>query len=94
MPTIIIPDKICPHCGGDKWFQSSFKSRSKYKDKDKIFIRYMCYIKVTEGNNRWKTNNKFFVVFKGLFIFIQKVFRTIHLPICHNPFLHHILLNA
>ena len=57
MPTIIIPDKICPHCGGDKWFQSSFKSRSKYKDKDKIFIRYMCYIKVTEGNNRWKTNN-------------------------------------
>lgn len=57
MPTVIIPDKVCPHCGGTKWRQSSFKSRSKYKDKDKIFIRYMCYVKVTEGINRWKTNN-------------------------------------
>jgi len=57
MPTVIIPDKICPHCGGTKWRQSSFKSRSKYKDKDKIFIRYMCYVKVTEGINRWKKNN-------------------------------------
>jgi hypothetical protein len=57
MPTVIIPDKICPHCGGDKWFQSSNKSRSKYKDKDKIFIRYICFILRTEGINRWKKNN-------------------------------------
>ena len=57
MPTIIIPDKICPHCGGNKWFQSFHKSRSKYKDEDKIFIRYMCAIKVAEGINKWKTNN-------------------------------------
>lgn len=57
MPTIIIPDKICPHCGGNKWFQSFHKSRSKYKDEDKIFIRYMCATKVAEGINKWKTNN-------------------------------------
>ena len=57
MPTVIIPDKICPHCGGDKWFQSSNKSRSKYKDKDKRFIRYMCSIIRIEGINRWKKNN-------------------------------------
>lgn len=26
MPTIDIPDKICPHCGGTKWYQHGNKS--------------------------------------------------------------------
>ena len=31
MPTIDIPDKICPHCGGTKWYYSPKKENYKCK---------------------------------------------------------------
>jgi hypothetical protein len=38
MPTVTIPDKICSHCGGNKWFLSY----SKYKNK--VYENYTCTI--------------------------------------------------
>ncbi len=35
MPTIDIPDKICPHCGGTKWYTNN--------------IRYWCYSRRNEN---------------------------------------------
>ena len=42
MPTIDIPDKVCPHCGGTKWFMVIQDGYTKYH----------CYEKKKE---RWKT---------------------------------------
>jgi hypothetical protein len=41
MPTVDIPDKICPHCGGTKWYINE--------------ERYMnvCYEKLLENNRRY-----------------------------------------
>jgi hypothetical protein len=51
MPTIDIPNKICPHCGGTKWFEY----KAKYKDK--IYIKYSCLLKVKENHKQFKKNN-------------------------------------
>ena len=41
MPTIIIPDKICSHCGGTEWYynkkNNSYYCRNKQKDKQKAY---------------------------------------------------------
>jgi hypothetical protein len=45
MPTIDIPDKICPHCGGIKWYQHG--------------NRYWCYIRRNEKQKAlFKNRNK------------------------------------
>lgn len=49
MPTIDIPDKICPHCGGIRW-KSEYKTLAKG---DKVLI-YRCSVRATERNKRWK----------------------------------------
>lgn len=42
MPTVIIPDKICPHCGGTKWY---------------VHTNYTtCYKKLLEANKRYHTS--------------------------------------
>jgi hypothetical protein len=51
MPTIDIPDKICPHCGGTKWFQYN----SKYKDK--VYTKYSCSLKIKQNTKRFQQNN-------------------------------------
>jgi hypothetical protein len=51
MPTIDIPDKICPHCGTTKWFMH------KRKYKDKIYIKYTCTVKLSESNIKFRKNN-------------------------------------
>jgi hypothetical protein len=51
MPTVIIPDKICPHCGGNKWF---FRITTK---KDKKYNSYECYIKSYERKKKWQQDN-------------------------------------
>lgn len=52
MPTIDIPDKICPHCGGTKWFLVY----QKYKDK--VYTIYNCYVKRKEGYKKWNAENR------------------------------------
>ena len=56
MPTIDIPDKICPHCGGTKWFTKI----DKRINKDgilKIYVTHTCSIINTERNKKWASEN-------------------------------------
>ena len=45
MPTIDIPDKICSHCGGTKWYYSSKKPNHK------------CKKLINEQWNNWRNSN-------------------------------------
>jgi hypothetical protein len=56
MPNIIIPDKICPHCGGNKYLIEKTKRPSK-SNPDYIRIRYRCVVQSDERSKRWKLNN-------------------------------------
>ena len=47
MPTLILPDKICPHCGGTKWITSFTKKGS---------ITHTCVIKKKEYDKKWAVN--------------------------------------
>ena len=42
MPTVIIPEKICSHCGGNKWYQHG--------------NRYWCYIRRNEKEKALRKN--------------------------------------
>lgn len=44
MPTVIIPDKICSHCGGTKWYINP-KTRQE-----------LCYQRILESNKRYHTS--------------------------------------
>lgn len=50
MPTIIIPDKICPHCGGNKWYM--------YYRKDRNLTDYTCHIKIINNQSNYSKNNR------------------------------------
>lgn len=52
MPTIDIPDKICPHCGGIRW-TSEYKTLASG---EKV-LRYRCSVRAVERSNKWKLNN-------------------------------------
>jgi hypothetical protein len=56
MPTIDIPDKICPHCGGIRWVLENRKKPTK-SDPNKRIIRYRCVIRGKERYIRWVENN-------------------------------------
>jgi len=56
MPTIDIPDKICEHCGGTKWFTKI----DKRINKDGILKKYVthtCFVINTERNKKWASEN-------------------------------------
>lgn len=40
MPTIDIPDKICPHCGGTKWYVHGNRYWCSVRRNDKYNVRY------------------------------------------------------
>ena len=42
MPTIDIPDKICPHCGGIRWYKNVIKNK---------YITYYCSVKRNESKS-------------------------------------------
>ena len=56
MPYVIIPDKICSHCGGNKYLIEKTKRPSK-SNPDCIRIRYRCVVQSDERSKRWKLNN-------------------------------------
>jgi hypothetical protein len=56
MPTIIISDKICSHCGGNKYLIEKQKRPSK-SNPDYIRIRYRCAVKSYERTANWAKNN-------------------------------------
>ncbi len=49
MPTIDIPDRICPHCGGTKWQINVPKDGYK---------RYYCFFKAAENRKRWRSTDE------------------------------------
>lgn len=46
----IIPDRVCPHCNGTKWYVSNITSSSKKH-------YYKCALKNLERTKLWKKNN-------------------------------------
>jgi rRNA maturation protein Nop10 len=56
MPTIDIPGKICPHCGGTRWKTENRKKPTKANPEKRI-IRYRCAEKSAEREKRWRDNN-------------------------------------
>ena len=44
MPTIDIPDKICPHCGGIRWcvFKKKDWRSAKFHNTENYYINYSC----------------------------------------------------
>jgi hypothetical protein len=54
MPTVEIPDKICPHCGGIKW---KTEYRKSTKDPNVKILMYRCAVKGNERNYKWKREN-------------------------------------
>jgi hypothetical protein len=51
MPTVDIPDKICPHCGGTRWFLYY----RKYKDT--VYTKYTCSLRQKQNIENWKKAN-------------------------------------
>lgn len=48
MPKVVIPDKICPHCGGNEWFISY----PKRKD-GTVRTKYSCLVRMYEAKERY-----------------------------------------
>ncbi len=44
MPTVIIPNKICPHCNGTKWYVNQKTGQ------------YVCYQRLLESTKRYHTS--------------------------------------
>jgi len=51
MSTVIIPERVCSHCGGNKWIIE--KETRKYW----VRTRYRCYLQSQERVKKWRTNN-------------------------------------
>jgi hypothetical protein len=51
MPTIDIPDRICPHCGGTRW-KIEYEKRPYW-----IRTRYRCAKKSNERSKNWHLKN-------------------------------------
>lgn len=56
MATVIIPNKICPHCGGNRYIIEKEKRPSK-SNPDYIRTRYRCVVKSNERLSKWAANN-------------------------------------
>ena len=56
MPTVIIPDKVCSHCGGNRYIIEKEKKPSK-SNPDYTRTRYRCVVKSKERSYRWAANN-------------------------------------
>ena len=51
MATLIIPDKICSHCGGNNW--RIWDVKRKYH----VYTKYKCVLKDKEAQKKWRENN-------------------------------------
>ena len=63
MPSVIIPDKICPHCGGNKWFKTEEKIKNKHNE-IKVYTRYRCIVYKYEIDNAFRNKIKHTDAFK------------------------------
>ena len=56
MPTIDIPDKICPHCGDIRWVAYQ-RTKTLASGEKKTYICYKCAKKNIETGNKWRKNH-------------------------------------
>lgn len=56
MPTVILPDKICPHCGGTRWYAVNNKHYNKLGEL-REYTSYQCYARRRELENQDKLLN-------------------------------------
>lgn len=56
MATLIIPERICPHCGGNKW-SIDYDLRPIKKDPQRRVMRYRCANRMEERRKRWDNNH-------------------------------------
>lgn len=61
MPKVIIPDKICPHCGGNEWFVSYVK-----KSNGELRVKYSCMTNVRKANKTFNEKNSETIKLKRL----------------------------
>lgn len=54
MPIVILPDKVCSHCGGTKW-----KQRFVINNKGETLITHNCYQKAKEALARYHQTSKY-----------------------------------
>lgn len=54
MPTIDIPDRICPHCGGTKWYLRVYKKLNKLGHPYQTYICKPCDL---ASSKQWSQNN-------------------------------------
>lgn len=52
MPTVVIPERICSHCGGNRWYVRY----QKYKDS--VYTIHQCSEEKKERDNLWALRNK------------------------------------
>jgi hypothetical protein len=57
MPTVDIPDKICPHCGGTRWIEYFIVKKSAKTGVIKTYTGRKCAKKNIEFGNKWRKNN-------------------------------------
>jgi hypothetical protein len=61
MAKVVIPDKICPHCGGNEWYVTHPKDRKIrficVSEKKKNVRRYVNKEIVAEASKRFRINN-------------------------------------
>jgi hypothetical protein len=53
MPTIDIPDKICPHCGGIRWVTYQ-RTKTLASGEKKAYTFYTCSKRGFENGQRWR----------------------------------------
>ncbi len=63
MPTLIIPDKICSHCGGTEWYyykkKNTYCCRNKQKEEQKAYASTPeGKAKLKAGRDKYRLNNK------------------------------------
>ena len=57
MPTVDIPDKICPHCGGTRWYIET-KRWKKTSGEIMTKTNYICSLKRREWDRSYTERNR------------------------------------
>lgn len=60
MPTLIIPDKICSHCGKNVWSVHNEKRPTK-AEPDRIYTRYRCATLTQARKKKWNDKNQDYI---------------------------------
>jgi hypothetical protein len=57
MPTVDIPEKICPHCDGTKWIIYKIVKKLATTGEIKTYNGFKCAKKNIQSGDKWRKNN-------------------------------------